>query len=206
MIRRRAGPARPPRRRSRPILADEAAAFAALPHRTLPLSAGVDFLHMVACGKPAVRFKLTEHGSTDLALWCAAHGDACRVDEDGFCCVAPTLSLAERVLEVDRRTEPHELELGLLLGYPRCCSEGVAEIGESAIDDHAAVVARWPYAGRYRLIDPSGYRRGDSLVCHLPCSPACGPSLELALRAARFLEYRLRHPPFDRWSHWAAML
>lgn len=163
---------------------------------------------MLACGKPAVRFKLPELSAADLALerWCAAHGYACEVDEDGFCCVAPTLALAEHVLEVDRRTEPHELELGLLLGYPRCCSQAVAEIGESAIDDYAAVVARWPYAGRYRLIDPSGYRRGDSLICHLPCSPTCGPSLDLALRAAHFLESRLGCPPFDRWSRWAALL
>lgn len=203
---RRARPTRPLRRRSRSVSVGAAAAFATLPRGELPLSAGVDFLHMLACGKPAVRFKLTEHGSADLTRWCAAHGYACRVDEDGFCCVAPTVSLAERVLEVDRRSEPHELELGLLLGYPRCCCESVAEVGESAIDDHAAVVARWPYTGRYRLIDPSRYRRGESLVCHLPCSPTCTPSLELALRAARFLKVWLGRPPFDRWCRWAALL
>lgn len=183
-----------------------ASAFTCLPHATLPLSAGVDFLHMLACGKPAVRFKTTVCGSSDLEVWCAAHGYACRVDEEGFCCVAPGAALAERVLEVDCRPEPHELELGLLLGYPQCCSVAVAAVGESAIDAHAAVVAGWPFMGAFRLIDPSGYRRGESLLCHLPCTPTCAPSLRIASAAARFLVRRLASPPFDRWARWTDIL
>jgi hypothetical protein len=179
--------------------------FSALPHDALPLSAGVDFLHMIACGKPAVRFKVSEYGSTSIARWSAANGYACRVDEAGFCCVAPTSLLAEHVLEVDRRSEPHEMELGLLLGYPRCCCEAVAAVGESAIDDHAAIVAAWPFAGRFQSINPAEYRKGTSLICHLPCSPKCAPSLEIASRAAGFLRGRLKRVPFDRWSCWAAL-
>lgn len=199
-----AGPAPPRGDRAGSVL--PALAFSSLPHITLPLSAGVDFLHLVACGKPAVRFKLTEHGSVHLAKWCAAHGYACLVDEDGFCCVAPTVHRATRVLEVDRRTEPHELELGLLLGYPQCCCAAIAAVGESAIDEHAAVVATWPFEGRFRLIDPSGYRMGDSLICHLPCGPRCEPSLQLVSRAASFIRGRLAGAPFGRWSRWASLL
>jgi hypothetical protein len=180
-----------------------ATAFAALPHDTLPRSAGVDFLHLLVSRKPAVRFKLTDHGSTAISGWCHAHGYACRVDDEGYCCVARTASFAEHVLEVDRRSEPHELELGLLLGYPRCCADVVALIGESAIDEHALVVAAWTYEKGFRSIDPSGYRSGTSLICHLPCCPTCLPSLEIASSAARFLTTRSYCGPFERWSRWA---
>lgn len=184
-----------------------AAAFAALPRARLPASAGVDFLHLVALQKPAVRIKLPGPASlSTVASWCAEHGYAWDSDADGFCCVAASRQLAERVLEVDRRTDAHEMELGQLLGYPACCCEAVARVGESRIDAQAKAVAAWTFEGQFQLIDPSGYTQGASLVCHLPCSPACTATLELAVRAGQFLKSRLDHPDFQSWSRWATLL
>lgn len=187
-------------------LSRAAAAFVALPHEQLPPSAGVDFLHLVGLRKPAVRVKVSGPGLEEVARWCATYGYAWVADEDGFCCVARKMDLAERVLEVDRRPEPHELELGLLLGYPRCCCDAVTAVGESEIDSRAVAVAAWSYEERFRLIDPSRYRQGGSLICHLPCTPACEPSLVIARRAARFVRQHQGHPAFEPWSAWKGVL
>lgn len=179
--------------------AGAAAAFAALPHELLPLSAKVDFLHLLGLEKPAVRTNVPEQAMQALRRWCLRYGYGWDADEEGYCCVASSVGLAREVLEVDRRVEPHETELGLLLGYPRCCCEAIARVGESGIDDRAAEVARWPFKGRFRLIDPSGYRQGASLICHLPCRADCAASLEIAERAVRFLQPRLSEPAFVSW-------
>lgn len=185
--------------------AGAAAAFAALPHELLPLSAKVDFLHLLGLEKPAVRTNVSEQTMQVLRCWCLRYGYGWDADEEGYCCVASSVGLARKILEVDRRVEPHETELGLLLGYPRCCCEAIARVGESGIDDRAAEVARWPFQGPFRLIDPSGYRQGASLICHLPCRADCAASLEIAGRAVRFLQPRFSEPAFVSWRRWASV-
>lgn len=185
--------------------AGAAAAFMALPHELLPMSAKVDFLHLLGLEKPAVRTNVPEQATPALRRWCLRYGYGWDADEEGYCCVASSVELARKVLEVDRRIEPHETELGLLLGYPRCCCEAIARVGESGIDDRAAEVARWPFRDRFRLIDPSGYRQGASLICHLPCRADCAASLEIAQRAVRFLQPRLSEPAFVWWRRWASV-
>lgn len=180
--------------------ATAAEAFASLPHDHMPLSARVDFLHLTALGKPAARVKVPDGALPALERWCERHGYGWDADEEGYCCVARTEAQARHILEVDRRVEPHELELGLLLGYPRCCCEAIARLGESRIDEQALVVARWEFEGPFRLINPSRYRQGGSLICHLPCSPICARTLEIASRACRFIRPRLDHPAFATWS------
>ena len=183
-----------------------ASTFAAFPREQLSPSAWVDFLHLVALGKPGVRVKVLEPGRRELARWCTRYGFGWNCDTEGFCCVAATKYLADRILEVDRRIEPHELDLGVLLGYPPCCCQAVAELGESRIDELAAAINSWEFRHRFRFIDPSGYTQGASLICHLPCSPSCEASLNIAIRAARFLRGRLGDPAFASWSRWAQLL
>ena len=180
--------------------------FRTVPHDLLPASARVDFLHLLAAGKPALRVKVEKSGVEPLARWSAGHGYGCAADDEGYCCVAADHTLARHVLEVDQRAEPHELELGLLLGYPPCCCEAVAALGESRIDEQALVVAGWSFAGPFRLIDPAGYRRGASLLSHLPCSPDCRASLRLARRAAKFLRRRLGERGYESWAGWRGLL
>jgi hypothetical protein len=180
--------------------------FVALPRDKLLASAWVDFLHLVALDKPAVRIKVPELGLHDLAHWCTQYGYEWSSDAEGFYCVARNRRIADRVLEVDQGTEPHELDLGMLLGYPSCCCEAVAEVGESRIDEYAMAAAKWEFQGRFQLIDPAGYAHGASLICHLPCSPSCEASLNIAIRAAEFLRGRLEHPAFASWMRWTQLL
>ena len=176
------------------------------PREALPSSAAVDALQLSANLKSAFRCRLTA-----LALfpfvrpWCELHGLAVRVDQDGFVCIARTIELASRVLEVDRSTEPHERMLGLLLGYPLCCAESVARAGESNIDILAEQIRQWRFDGEYRLIEPSGYLDGTSLICHLPCSPVCSASLVIARSALRFVNQHRFEPGFERWSNWLCL-
>jgi hypothetical protein len=180
--------------------------FAALPRELLPASSLVDFLHLVALGKPAVRVKIQGAALNRLAEWCERYDYKWVADMEGFCCVAYSKLMAEQVLTVDRCAGPHELDLGLLLGYPLCCCKAIAALGESRIDEHALDMSSWEFQGSFRLIDPSGYTEGASLVCHLPCSRYCEPSLEIAICAGRFLRRCLDHPAFASWSHWARLL
>jgi hypothetical protein len=174
-----------------------------IPRDALPASAGVDVLHLSANLKSAFRSRLaTPNLCSVVEQWCEQHGLAFQVDQDGFVCVARTNVLAARLLEVDRSPEPHERTLGLLLGYPSCCCEYVANVGESNIDKLAEQMREWRFLGEYRLIDPTGYLRGSSLICHLPCSPCCTVSLTIARLALRFLNEHRHEPGFERWSNW----
>lgn len=174
-----------------------------LPVGALPPSAAIDALHMAAGIKPAMRTRMLELGATEaVARWCERHGLSHLADEEGYVCVAVERSLAALVLEVDRQVDAHEARLGQLLGYPPCCCELVATWGEDRIDLLVAEAARWQYVGEYRLINPARYLTGESLVCHLPCSPRCDRTLELARAALGLLRTHAHSAAFKRWNSW----
>jgi hypothetical protein len=174
-----------------------------LPRNALPASAAVDALHLSANLKSAFRCRLTAPNLFPLVkAWCERHDLGVQGDQDGFVCVARTIELVIRVLEVDRSPEPHERTLGTLLGYPSCSCDFVANAGESNIDLLADQIRKWQFDGEYRLIDPSGYLDGNSLICHLPCSTRCSASLAIARSALLFVTEHRLEPGFERWSKW----
>jgi hypothetical protein len=165
------------------------------PLRLLRPSALVDFVLFLACEKPAMRLTVdNEDGLDALRKWCKQSGFDFAEDGEGFACVSSESGTASRVLEIDRRADAHEIDLGQALGYPACCCERVAELGESEIDSYAATVARWSFEGTYRQINPVEYRSGRALISHLPCSPACDASLAIADRAYRFVMAHSEEP------------
>lgn len=176
------------------------------PCEALPASAAVDVLHLSANLKAAFRCRLRATNYLPLVMpWCELHGFAVRVDQDGYICVAKTAELANRILEVDRSSEPHEQTLGALFGYPSYCCQSVARIGESNIDHLEDQIRQWKFDGEYRLINPSDYLVGASLICHLPCSPVCSASLEIARLALRFVDHHRLEKGFERWSNWFSL-
>lgn len=173
------------------------------PKEVLPASATVDFLHFVVCNKPAVRVRVQQAiGLTKLATWCEQYSFAFQVDDEGYVCVARDIHLANMILSVDRSLEPHESRLGKLLGYPACCCNFVSVIGEANIDTIAAEVATWLFVGRFRLINPSGYLDGKSLICHLPCSAKCLASLRIAEQALSFIQANHDEAIISPWLFW----
>lgn len=138
-------------------------------------SAAVDLLTFIA-GRPAMRLRTTD--SARVAAWANAHylGSA---DDGEYVIVSRPGIDADDVLLVDRSVEPHTVELGELLGYPRCCAVAAGESGEDALDDLAAG------AHRSGLLDISGYRDGVALVSHIPCGLDCAASLRAASAALK---------------------
>ncbi len=177
--------------------------FISLPFDLLPNSSYIDFLQFIACDKPAIRIHLqNQHSIKKLVQWCFSHKYAIKVDIDRYACIARNISLVETILEVDQNPKPHEHILGLLLGYPECCSKFVARIGENNIDQLDKQVAYWTFSRKFRYIDPTHYLDGTSLICHVPCSNTCLASLDIALNALRFIQAHLAIPALTPWHYW----
>lgn len=174
-----------------------------LPVNFLPASARVDFLHLVACDKPAVRTKIIHpKAKSYLEDWCSRCGFVLRVDSESFVCVAREASVAEWILALDQSCEPHEQLLGLLLGYPECCSNFIASIGEADIDQVEQEISQWNFVGDFKRIDPSNYIAGSSLICHLPCSSNCQPSLAIANQVIDFVNLHKNEDCLAPWLSW----
>ena len=169
--------------------------FRTLPVEWLYPSAVVDFMLLFAGAKPAVRVELREpNGAEGLDLWCQQSELDYACDAEGFACVSTERGVAHHVLELDRSLGRHEVELGRNLGYPLCCCERVAEIGESQIDAYAREVAEWRFTGPYTRINPAGYVSGLALLSHLPCAVDCDCSLDISERARQFVRQNSREP------------
>src|SRR4051794_18228376 len=96
------------------------------PFDTVSRSAAVDLLTFIA-GRPAMRLRTTD--STSVAAWANANNLGSADDGEYVIVTRPGID-ADEVLLVDRSVEPHTVELGELLGYPRCCAVAAAEFGE----------------------------------------------------------------------------
>jgi hypothetical protein len=168
----------------------------------------VDALHLAAGTKRVFRTRLLADVPADSVLgWTRSARLVGFVDAERYFFAGLTRQEVECAATLDAATTPHEFGFGALLGYPDCCCRAVAAVGEANIDAHAHVVSRWAFAGRHRLIDPGGYRGGLALISHLPCSPTCDHSLELAERVLRYLVGRqglMRSEPCRQLQNWVA--
>lgn len=140
-------------------------------------SAAVDLLTFAA-GRPAMRLQLVRDGDL-LRQWAEAMALSFATDGD-YAVVARDGVDASQILAVDRSTDPHTTELGILLGYPGCCAKAAARWGEDRLDDAAQRMQR---SERLQLLDITRYGEGIALVSHIPCAPGCVHSLR-ASRAA----------------------
>ncbi|WKU04458.1 hypothetical protein [Micromonospora sp. HUAS LYJ1] len=152
-----------------------------LPWADLPASVRVDVLGILAYRKPAIRIPLGDHTVAERVAAVITEVGWSHASDEEYLVAAPLPEVALHILDVDRRTEHHTLELGLLLGYPLCCARAAATAGEEDIDRLAARLgANCDRAGAPQL-DPRDYPSGIALVSYIACSPRC-PS---ALRDAR---------------------
>jgi len=181
--------------------------FDALPP-DLPPSCYVDFLLLLGGLKPAIRLHVVDpRGHRAIALWGEEYGYALSSNLTGYICIAKTEVAAVRLRELDDSYEPHEYELGLMLGYPPCCCRKAADVGESNLDaweedlSQDASFQRIPNC----LIAPGGYTEGSSLISHIPCSAGCESSLSIARAALRIVRSQKDSHHFSRWSRWFDM-
>jgi hypothetical protein len=149
-----------------------------LPH-WLKRSARVDLLQLLAGVRPAIRTETV--GFVEYVViqrWARGFGWFVAFD-DPFIALSPIPGLSRQILAIDRQPAPHTLRLGLALGYPLCCCRAAERVGENNLDDWSATMGRRAFFGRFKLINPSGYGEGLSLISHIPCSPYCAASLRL---------------------------
>jgi hypothetical protein len=178
--------------------------LATFPWRLFGPSAAVDLLRLYAGCTQAVRLRLTLDVDVACVLdWGRANALGVVVDEEQFVALASNFDHARHVLQVDAADRPHELALGVLLGYPLCCAQEIARVGENAIDPRAREIATWRFPGRWAAIDPAGYLAGRSLISHLPCSERCAPSLRHAGRALERLGELRGVPAYVEVRNWA---
>jgi hypothetical protein len=183
------------------MTADQLARF---PFSAFPLSVRVDLLRLFAECTRVVRCRVCEGSSNRETIRWAAHcGLTVEFDDDRYVAVGRDQGRVRRLLEIDASPEPHEAELGRMLGYPVCCADRVAVDGECAINRLAQKAAVWHYEDRFRLIDTADYPRGRALISHLPCTPHCEASLRLAEQAlAQLNTLELSH--YETLRVWAA--
>lgn len=154
-----------------------------LPWADLPASVRVDVLGILAYGKPAIRIPFSDHTVAErVAAVITTVGWSCASDEQ-YLVAAPVPEVALHILDVDRRAEPHTLELGLLLGYPLCCARAAASAGEENIDRLATRLGMSCDRERAPQLDPRDYPAGTALVSYVACSPRCPSALQHAQAA-----------------------
>lgn len=154
-------------------------------------SASVDLL-LILCGvRYSMRTEICERAAEPgIRKWARSLGLYANSDIDMFATFSRHPGVGRRLLHLDRSPRKHTRELGQMLGYPACCCRMAARVGESTIDEFANLVCGQRFIGRFRLIDPSGYGQGRSLISHVPCSSSCLDSLQIASHAARALSGR----------------
>lgn len=147
----------------------------------LSASAGNEIGRLLAGQKPAVRVQVGSRRA-DLRRWARRLGLFTSSDGDGYAALSRDPATARRVIDLDRRPGRHTLALGMMLGYPQCCSRAAARHGDEGIDARQAAMASLRFHGRFAAIDPSGYSTGEASVSHVPCSHRCVASLHLVAR------------------------
>ena len=157
----------------------------------LPVSANVDIFLFLLKLKPFLRtrFKSALPNLLDnLRQWSLNHGFSFAYDGFNSIYMAWDKKVLEQIITLDQSFDPHEIPLGLLLGYPHCCCEKIAQLGESGIDDFEAWLSHQEFEGAFKLINPSKYVIGNAFISHVPCSTTCVESLHIAHHFANFLQ------------------
>jgi hypothetical protein len=151
-----------------------------LPWSDLPASVRIDVLGILAYGKPAIRIPICDNTiASRLAAAITAVGWS-HARDDEYLVAAPTAALARHILNIDSSTQPHTLELGVLLGYPECCARAAAHAGEDNIDSHALRLGADCDREGVPYLDPRGYSMGVALVPYVACAPRCPQALHHA--------------------------
>lgn len=115
------------------------------------------------------------NGYSEWSSWVLPRG---KLSESRYLYVAKSLKLCEQLRRFD--CEGRNIDLGLALGYPRCCAEHFHDeiVQDSRKDPLFRIYshgqsAPWP-------MNVALLSHGFALLSHFPCSASCGESLALA--------------------------
>jgi hypothetical protein len=164
----------------------------------------IDFLLFLAKLKPTLRIKVSDKSTKHkLNTWCISNCFSFLSNEKNYICISNDPITADMLQKTDDSYVPHEYELGRMLGYPACCCKRIAGIGEKNIDEwEEKFIKNSKFEGEFELINPKGYKKGYSLISHIPCSPVCKHSLNIAKKALSIITYYKNRIYFDKWDCW----
>ena len=145
------------------------------------------------------QIKNTQLDLVPLERWSTQFNLFFDVHSSGFVYIAADKNLLNQVRTIDHSFEPHEKKLGVLLGYPICCCEKIAQVKENNIDDFEQWLVTQAFRGHFHLINPSAYFQGKAFISHVPCSTTCNKSLKIAQKFVQFLLAYKYEKVFQPW-------
>jgi hypothetical protein len=163
-----------------------------------PKSAQVDMSLYLAAQKSLMRFP--HRGSKQLQkidIWCNKYGFTYVFDES-YIIIGSNMMQCKEAIALDSSPENHTYHLGILLGYPSCCSI-FAKIHHEEDLDVIEVSRIGLYEKKYKLIDTCGYMNGHALISHLPCKTDCNASYQIALKMLSFMKKLAEKNPSIQW-------
>lgn len=139
-----------------------------------------------------------------MIYWCKNNNFSFIISEEGFMYISKNYLIAWLAKVIDNSTWNHTLLLGLIFGYPRCCSKKVASIGENNIDNYEKeLLMNNKFNAPFDIINPQGYTNGYSLISHIPCCSKCRKSLKIANKIYKIVNKYKDSPSFQNWkNHW----
>lgn len=166
-----------------------------------PPSSKVDLMLLLLDIKPCLRTKIQNYKvfQRSLVTWCQAFHLHHAVALEDFFYLSRKAELVDDAIQIDHSSIPHEKSFGYLMGYPQCCCEKIALIGEENIDLYESTFAQETFEGEFALINPLDYRKGKAFISHVPCSSRCLPSVGQAKQLAHFLLSQRESPLFTSW-------
>ncbi len=178
-------------------------AFSSLPI-SLKDSDYVDLLLLLSGLKKAVRIgNNSVKIYNEMSFWCKRFKYVDTVSCSGWMYISRYACFSKFVSAIDDLRFSHSYILGLVLGYPSCCSRQIADIGEQFIDKwEKNLVNSGNFNGDYSLINPGGYLAGNSLISHVPCSCKCEKSLVIAKSALKIIKAYRNYDCMSRWQKW----
>lgn len=146
-------------------------------NRNVDLIEWLESLHLqFAMGFEAVQ---TSRDPEMASEWASFSNGDFESDLESYLYIAPEKVLAEALRDADERCDI--LEAGALLGYPDCCTHYFSELAT-----HRSI-AKNPIFFTYRsglmanwVVNTCLLNGGFALVTHVPCSPNCLATLDLA--------------------------
>lgn len=152
------------------------------PHWLKP-SALVDLRLTILGIRPAFRTETSSSATNaEIGRWARARSLYFCRDADDFIVFSTKPWLVRHIMTVDQSPGDHLARLGYWLGYPPCCIRSARRMRESNLDRWSEALGARRHIGRFTSNRVSGYRAGQSLISHIPCSPQCKASLDMATK------------------------
>ena len=137
--------------------------YTQFPRDLIPKSGRIDLLLFLLDLKPVFRTNIIDASRhAEIESWGTNNRSFYYFSDRMY--IGKSHEIVVKTYHSDMEELPHEYELGMLFGYPKCCCRFIESVGEKKIDAMDEDVKTWAFSGTFKAIDPTGYFDGLSLV------------------------------------------